>query len=782
MVEKRIGRLNVPGRDVRHGRAARRPRWFGRQLLISLLVGVVWSPGVFAQLPEDPLQIVPADQALSEEQADHVEATTLFAHGRVLLQRGIQLQDAAQKQQFQDALRQFQRAWWFESNLVSILEDIVPLAFQLDRKLEATRYLILAAEQQELPLELLEQIAAQLADLDDFDQHQAERALRLYQKVKQQQGDQVNWVTQFEIGRLSLALGKFEQAAEAFALVQQALDDPDTSRVPAAIRAQLLQRPEVTYTLLGECYLRAHRLDEAEAAFRAADKAKPNPAVLGFQLALVEQERGNHELARQHLEEYFAAKTTSAGLAPYVLLRRLIDGTSDTAEEPAFDPAADPIALETTDAQPETPAPSGAVIEKLKQLAQADPNNVLLGYYLADALRRTQQWDEAAALYQKLHQQKPAGEGYRGLVEIYHQQKQLKHLLTQLADVAWKTGSLDLLGSVVDTIASDQAVLDGLLQLVREPAPGDELPQGAAVALALLQAEAGNAELAVELMRQGLLSPGPAAGQQALNLAFTWLQDDQPLLAVEMFQRVLDDKLLPDMTAEVYFYLSAALVLAKEMDKALDAARQAGKLDPNSPRMLAREPWVLFQAERLDEARAKYVELLERFDGDHDSAENREAMRDTRLILSTIDVQREDLPAAEEWLQQILDEFPEDIGAYNDLGYLWSDQGKHLQRSLRLVQQAVEAEPDNIAYRDSLGWALFRLGRYQEAVGELEKAAAGDKVDGVILEHLGDAYAKADQPQKAVEAWQKAAQAFQDLGDNKRQQAMERKIQDSQSQ
>ena len=50
------------------------------------------------------------------------------------------------------------------------------------------------------------------------------------------------------------------------------------------------------------------------------------------------------------------------------------------------------------------------------------------------------------------------------------------------------------------------------------------------------------------------------------------------------------------------------------------------------------------------------------------------------------------------------------------------------------------AEPENAAYRDSLGWALFKLGRYDEAVVELEKAASVlTQPDGVVLDHLGDA-------------------------------------------
>ena len=86
----------------------------------------------------------------------------------------------------------------------------------------------------------------------------------------------------------------------------------------------------------------------------------------------------------------------------------------------------------------------------------------------------------------------------------------------------------------------------------------------------------------------------------------------------------------------------------------------------------------------------------------------------------------------------------------------------HLNRSLAMIRKAVEAEPDNIAYLDSLGWVFYRLGRIEEAIAELEKAAAADDdPDGVILDHLADAYAKAGDIAKALETWKRAAAALE---------------------
>jgi tetratricopeptide (TPR) repeat protein len=153
----------------------------------------------------------------------------------------------------------------------------------------------------------------------------------------------------------------------------------------------------------------------------------------------------------------------------------------------------------------------------------------------------------------------------------------------------------------------------------------------------------------------------------------------------------------------------------------------------------------------------------------------RSVTREARLALSNISLELGDYPAAIEWLEQVLDEFPEDIGASNDLGYLWVDHNEHLQRALKLIQRAVEAEPERAAYRDSLGWAYYRMGRYEEAVVELSKAAAGEP-EGTILDHLGDALNEAGKKDDAIAAWKRAAAAFQKAGETRKWEGVQKKI------
>ena len=127
-----------------------------------------------------------------------------------------------------------------------------------------------------------------------------------------------------------------------------------------------------------------------------------------------------------------------------------------------------------------------------------------------------------------------------------------------------------------------------------------------------------------------------------------------------------------------------------------------------------------------------------------------EVVADAKSSLSNVCVHLDRNAEAEEWLEQILDEFPDDVGADNDLGYLWAERGVHPQRALRMTRRAALAEPDNIAYLDSYGWALFRLGQYEEAVKQLRRAVDNEAPDGVILDHLGDALLRTEGEQAAI--------------------------------
>ena len=82
--------------------------------------------------------------------------------------------------------------------------------------------------------------------------------------------------------------------------------------------------------------------------------------------------------------------------------------------------------------------------------------------------------------------------------------------------------------------------------------------------------------------------------------------------------------------------------------------------------------------------------------------------------------------------------------------------GKDLDKAEDLIRKALEGEPQNGYYIDSLGWVFYAKGEYGRAVEELERAAAIVGNDPVILEHLGDAYTAVGRYREALDSYEKS--------------------------
>jgi tetratricopeptide (TPR) repeat protein len=85
-----------------------------------------------------------------------------------------------------------------------------------------------------------------------------------------------------------------------------------------------------------------------------------------------------------------------------------------------------------------------------------------------------------------------------------------------------------------------------------------------------------------------------------------------------------------------------------------------------------------------------------------------------------------------------------------------ADRGIRLDESLKYIKKAIDLEPNNGAYIDSLGWVYFKMSRYDLAEPNLEKAAHLMSSDPTVLEHLGRLYLKMGKVAQAEEAWERA--------------------------
>jgi Flp pilus assembly protein TadD len=137
------------------------------------------------------------------------------------------------------------------------------------------------------------------------------------------------------------------------------------------------------------------------------------------------------------------------------------------------------------------------------------------------------------------------------------------------------------------------------------------------------------------------------------------------------------------------------------------------------------------------------------------------------------------IPESEKTFQKLLSLRPHDAQTMNYLGYMWADRGVRLEEARELLEKAVAREPRNGAFRDSLGWVYFRLGRLEAAEKNLREAHRTDPEDATIEEHLGDLAEKQGNLARAVEHWERALTLKPEEPEKIRQKVQKQRTQNS---
>ncbi|MBV8114195.1 MAG: tetratricopeptide repeat protein [Silvibacterium sp.] len=103
---------------------------------------------------------------------------------------------------------------------------------------------------------------------------------------------------------------------------------------------------------------------------------------------------------------------------------------------------------------------------------------------------------------------------------------------------------------------------------------------------------------------------------------------------------------------------------------------------------------------------------------------------------------------------------PNNSMTLNYLGYMLADHGMKLQEALGMIKKAVEIDPQNYAYLDSLGWAYFKLGQYSQAEADLRKAVERNSTDATVHDHLGELYEKTGRLKLAAAQWEESLNEY----------------------
>jgi tetratricopeptide (TPR) repeat protein len=251
--------------------------------------------------------------------------------------------------------------------------------------------------------------------------------------------------------------------------------------------------------------------------------------------------------------------------------------------------------------------------------------------------------------------------------------------------------------------------------------------------------------------------------------------------AVNTFEEML--RLGPEEDRRARALIIDTYRVARDIPKALDAARKAVEAYPKDRPIRTTQALLLGQNAQTDQAVAQLRQMLDGTAGDFeiqlDLAQVEEQGRrwpeaeqavhaaekiasqsseqeTTGFLLGAIFERQKKFDQAEEQFREVLHRNPRNSAALNYYGYMLADRGIRLDEATDMIKRAIAEDPTNAAYLDSLGWAYFKQNRWSEAEEPLRQAASRESHDPTILSHLGDLYAKIGKDNLAEAQWQKS--------------------------
>jgi tetratricopeptide (TPR) repeat protein len=189
---------------------------------------------------------------------------------------------------------------------------------------------------------------------------------------------------------------------------------------------------------------------------------------------------------------------------------------------------------------------------------------------------------------------------------------------------------------------------------------------------------------------------------------------------------------------------------ADKLDAAVEVLEQLAKSQPQLPLVHVSTGDLLRQMERFEEAAIAYdkaIELYLEIDQEQWFVHYARAISLERLGR---------WPEAEADFRKALELNPDHPQVLNYLGYSLVEKRIKLDEALDMIERAVAAQPNSGYIVDSLGWVLYRLGRYEEAVGHMERAAELMPIDPVVNDHLGDVLWAVGRYNEAEFQWRRA--------------------------
>jgi tetratricopeptide (TPR) repeat protein len=399
--------------------------------------------------------------------------------------------------------------------------------------------------------------------------------------------------------------------------------------------------------------------------------------------------------------------------------------------------------------------------EVLRRAAELDPDDTDHRRRLAQALAAQDKWAEAAAEYEALLKLDPGD--VQSYLQLAMAHRRMKRFDLAAADLA----------QARRISPSNAEVLYHEALLYEEQGRFDEAIQTLSSAITALRADArrsnrrGLAVLHEQLARlyratrnfsaaintyRELLKSDPETEKRARQLiADTFRESRDIARALEESRAALE--LFP---ADRSTRITHALLLADSGQAEAGAALLREMLrGDTSDRDLYITLAQLYERGRLFARAEEAIRKAERLG--RSPAENEVVW----FLLGAIFERQKKFAEAEEQFRKVLEVNPRNAQALNYYGYMLADRGVRLEEAVALVQRALEEEPHNGSYLDSLGWAYFKQNKLADAEEYLLRAVERAGQQPVIREHLGDLYSATGRLEQAAAEWQRALEEWQ---------------------
>jgi tetratricopeptide (TPR) repeat protein len=252
-----------------------------------------------------------------------------------------------------------------------------------------------------------------------------------------------------------------------------------------------------------------------------------------------------------------------------------------------------------------------------------------------------------------------------------------------------------------------------------------------------------------------------------------------------------EDRSMVGLKAGVMSIMIRAVAKQGKTDEALKMLDNYVKaMKDNWQFALQLKAMVLREVGQTAKAAQTYELLIKKIrqDKDIDPEDRAKQLERYHYLLSSVYIDLNNVDKAAEHLKILLSQKPDDPTFNNDLGYIWADHDMNLDEAEKMIRKALaedrkqrqkdgdekaDADKDNAAFLDSLGWVLYKKKQYKAALAPLLKAVKDKEGQHIeIFDHLGDVYMALGDKPEAVKAWKKGLDA---VGDAKRE--LEKKAQ-----